>query len=310
MSETHIRLPDGVALIDDLHLGREQVIATYVLLGERPALVDPGPASTLDSLEQGLQGLGLRFEDVEALLLTHIHLDHAGATGALLERYPHLQVYVHQRGARHIIDPSKLVASASRLYGDWMDRLWGPILPVPAERVTALGGGEHIDIAGRQLLVCDAPGHASHHLVYADTQDGFVFVGDNAGVRLPGSTYARPTTPPPDIDLEAWGRTLDLLAELAPQALLLTHFGSVWDVDVHLETYRERLLRWAEVVHRGMAEGLSEEQQVARLVTLANAEIEPNTDVNRARYQQAMPVEQGWGGLARYWQKRAEQQGG
>mgnify|MGYP000878744771 CR=1 FL=1 len=231
-------LPADVALIDDMHLGQPHVIATYLLRGDAPAIVDPGPASTIDTLAAGLAAEGLRFEDLHAILLTHIHLDHAGATGVLLRRFPHLRVYVHARGAPHLADPSKLIVSATRLYGDAMERLWGEIVPVPAQAMTTLSGGEELQLAGRRLRVFDAPGHASHHVVYFDQASGAVWMGDNGGVCMPGLPVPRPATPPPDIDIDAWLRTLDTVGALGPRSLLLTHFGPTYEPAAYLADYR------------------------------------------------------------------------
>ncbi len=294
---------DNIRLIDDRHLGRAQVISTYVLLGDEVALVDPGPTSVLPALEQGLTELKLGFADVRSILLTHIHLDHAGATGTLVARYPHLKVYVHQRGAPHMVNPERLLSSATRLYGDLMEHLWGEFRAVPEQNVTVLSGGETLRLGSRTVSVYDAPGHASHHLLYLEQSSGVAFVGDVGGVRLPGSTYARPATPPPDIDLEAWDSTLQLLRSLEPRVLALTHFGRADDPQQHIESYRERLRRWAEVVREGIEGGFDEPQQIARLQAVADDELGAGSE-EAARYQQATPLEQSWAGLARYWRKR------
>jgi glyoxylase-like metal-dependent hydrolase (beta-lactamase superfamily II) len=300
-----VDLPDNLRLIDDMHLDRPHVIGTYLLLGDAPAIVDPGPASTLAGLEAGLAAHGLASDDLHAILLTHIHLDHAGATGSLVRRNPRLRVYVHDRGAPHLIDPTKLLRSATRIYGDEMERLWGEIAPVPAENVTTLGGGETIDVGGRSLRVLDTPGHASHHVVYFDTGSGAVFMGDNGGVCLPDAPVARPATPPPDIDIQAWLGTLDAIASLDPRALLLTHFGPTYEPRAYLDDYRDALLRWSEAVRADMAAGAGEDAQVARLRALALADLGPGASGEVVDlYEQASSVEMNWQGLARYWRKR------
>lgn len=296
-----------LGVIDDLHLGQPHIIATHVLLGSEPALVDPGPASTIANLEAGLAAHGLTFADIRHILLTHIHLDHAGATGTLVARYPHLRVYVHQRGAPHLIAPERLLRSASRLYGAMMEQLWGVILPVPEQFVTTLVGGETLHLGERRVRVYDAPGHAPHHVIYLDETSGAACVGDVAGIRLPGATVAQPATPPPDIDIETWLRTLDTLRDLEPRLLLLTHFGPVDDPAAHIAAYREALVRWAEFVRVGLASGADEATQIARLQTFANAELGAANTTDHDHYQQASPVELNWQGLARYWRKLAEQ---
>src|SRR4051812_21956325 len=219
-------------LIDTRHLGREKVIGCWDLDG---VLVDPGPQLTEDVVLEALGG-----EAPRALLLTHIHFDHAGASGSLVRRWPDLPVYVHERGARHMASPERLVASAARIYGgeEGLARMWGEVVPVPEENLRVLAGGETVLDAFR---VEYTPGHASHHVSYLHEPTGTAFVGDVAGVRIPPSEYVIAPTPPPDIDVEAWDRSIDLIAGWDPQALALTHFGQVDDVAPHLASTRERL---------------------------------------------------------------------
>jgi len=300
-------LPPRMALIDALHLGRPHVIGSYLLLGDEPALVDPGPASCLPAVEAGLAAHGLGLGDLRVLLLTHIHLDHAGATGVILARNPDVRVFVHERGAPHLIDPSRLLNSATQLYGELMGTLWGQVLPVPPEAITTLAGGEELRVGPHQIRVHDAPGHARHHVVYFEQGAGAAFVGDNAGVRLPALPFARPATPPPEVDMEAWGRTLDLLESLAPRFLCLTHFGAYPDAAAHLRDYRARLLAWAELVRAGLASGAPEADQIAALKAAAAAETAGLSDEQRAAlHQQTGDLALSWRGLARYWRKKAE----
>jgi glyoxylase-like metal-dependent hydrolase (beta-lactamase superfamily II) len=305
MSEAQFTLPGDLQLIDIHHLGRPHVIATYLLPGDEPAIVDPGPASALNNLEAGLAAHGLRFNDLSAVILTHIHLDHAGATGVLVERYPHLRVYVHERGAPHVVDPSKLVNSATRLYGDMMETLWGDIRPIPAEKLKPLAGGETFRLGQRTLSATDAPGHASHHLIYLDQTTGAAFVGDNAGIRVPRMATPAPATPPPDLDIEVWNTTLDKLLALQPTALLLTHFGPGIEPNEHVAILRQRLAEWAELARQGLLSGADEATQIAALVRAAAAELPADASAeDRTTFQQAAPIEQCWYGLARYWRKR------
>jgi glyoxylase-like metal-dependent hydrolase (beta-lactamase superfamily II) len=302
-----VELPADLRLIDDMHLSRPHVIATYLLLSEEPAVVDPGPTSTLDTLSAGLAAQGVAFADLRAILLTHIHLDHAGATGELVRRYPHLRVYVHQRGARHLAAPEKLISSATRLYGDSMDRLWGTIVPVPEQNISTLGGGETLRFGRRALRVFDAPGHASHHVLYFDQGNGAAFVGDTGGVCIPDRMIPRAATPPPDIDVEAWLRTLDLLESLAPRALLLTHFGPAYRPAAYLDDYRATLRRWAEAVRVGLESGADEATQIERLRDVARADMGADVSANDiALFEQASSIELNYQGLARYWRKRVE----
>jgi glyoxylase-like metal-dependent hydrolase (beta-lactamase superfamily II) len=301
-----VDLPAGVRLIDDMHLGRPHVIGTYLLLDDEPALVDPGPPSTLDALETGLAAQGITFADIQTILLTHIHLDHAGATGTLIRRNPRLRVFVHERGATHLVDPEKLIRSATRLYGAEMGRLWGQVEPVPSESLTTLAGGETLHVGGRTLRVFDSPGHASHHVFYFDEQAGAAFVGDTGGVSLPDLPIPRPATPPPDIDVDAWLHTLETLGALRPQALLLTHFGPTYTPETYLDDYRAALLRWADTVRAGLESGADEAAQIERLRAQARSDLGPGVSAEQiAHYEQATSFDLSWQGLARYWRKRA-----
>jgi glyoxylase-like metal-dependent hydrolase (beta-lactamase superfamily II) len=268
-----------------MHLGHDRVICAYERDG---VIIDPGPESSIAALD----GIELK-----AVLLTHIHLDHAGATGTLVERNPKLRVYVHERGAPHLIDPSKLLKSATQLYGDDMDRLWGRVVPVPEENVTILSGGETVE----GLKVEYTPGHASHHVAYFDEDSGEVYTGDVAGVRTPPSEFVLPPTPPPDIDVEKWLASIDLVAGRKPSTLCLTHAGKFTDVDRHLDAIRENLHRHAESVGAGDREAfmalLAEEVKVA---SPDEATVE--------RITQAAPPDQMWLGLERYWRKRRERE--
>lgn len=271
-----------------MHLGRDRVIAAYDLGG---IVVDPGPASTVEALLEGLGG-----EPPRALLLTHIHLDHAGATGVLVRRFPELRVYVHERGAPHLTDPAKLLASARQLYGEDMDRLWGEVAPVPEENLTVLTGGETVE----GMRVAYAPGHASHHVAYLDDDSGEAFVGDVGGVRVPPEDFTVAPTPPPDIDVEAWNGSLDAIAEWRPSALCLTHFGRAEDADAQMDRVRESLSRHSERARDG-----DEESFVGGLAEDLRARVD---DQVAERLTQAAPPDQLWLGLERYWRKRSERE--
>jgi glyoxylase-like metal-dependent hydrolase (beta-lactamase superfamily II) len=265
----------------DVHFqGAERAVCTHVIDG---FVIDPGPESSVETL---LNALG--DEQPRAVLLTHIHLDHAGAAGALVQRWPELEVWVHRNGAKHIIDPSRLVASATRIYGDAMQRLWGRIVPVAESNVRILEDDGSTD----GLRWAWTPGHAIHHVAYLHEATGIAFAGDAAGVRI-GAGQILPPTPPPDIDIEAWHRSIDLLAAWRPNALAITHYGTFTDVDAHLTSLHEELDRWAQVAHRTDAAGFEAEIRAA----LAAAP-------ERQSYLKAMPPNTLYGGLARYWQKR------
>jgi glyoxylase-like metal-dependent hydrolase (beta-lactamase superfamily II) len=275
-------------VIDVMHLGRPHVIGCWEVEG---ALVDPGPQSSMETL---LEALG--DEQPRAVLLTHIHLDHAAATGALVRRWPQLEVYVHERGAPHLIDPSKLLASAERLYGDQMERLWGQIVPVPEANVKPLTGGENV----LGMRVAYTPGHASHHVCYFHEETGTAFVGDVAAVRIPPSNLIVPPTPPPDIDIETWLDSIALVESWHPERLALTHFGQVDDSVEHLEIVRKRLREEADLAHE-----LSEEDYERHHRGLVAESVGPET---ADELIQCVPPQYQWRGLNRYWKKRAERE--
>jgi len=278
-------------VIDVMHLGRPHVIGCWQV---DEALVDPGPESSLPTL---LEALGE--ERPRSLLLTHIHLDHAAATGALVRRWPDLEVYVHERGAPHLVDPSKLLASASRLYGEQMERLWGEIVPVPEANVTALAGGETV----LGMRVAYTPGHASHHVCYLHTDSGTAFVGDVAAVRIPGTGLTIPPTPPPDIDIETWEDSTRIVEGWRPERLALTHFGAVDEPAAHLAEVRERLHEEAQ-----LARELSEEDYEAR----HRARVAESSTTPEAAEEliQCVPPQYQWRGLSRYWNKLQQRQEG
>jgi glyoxylase-like metal-dependent hydrolase (beta-lactamase superfamily II) len=269
--------------IDVRHLGREHVICC---LRAGDVLIDPGPEVSSAAVVEALGG-----EAPRAILLTHIHLDHAGAAGALVRRWPGVEVYVHERGAPHVLDPSKLVASATRLYGDDMARLWGEIVPVPEANLHVLRGGETV----LGFEVAYTPGHAQHHVAYYDPQTGVAYTGDVAGVRI-GNGPVLPPTPPPDIDLEAWAASIDVLEAWAPERVGLTHFGLHGDVAAHLASLREALRRFGEESRHGDPE---------RFEAAVRAWIAEHVEPHEVEaYVQAMPPDSHYPGLARYWRVR------
>jgi glyoxylase-like metal-dependent hydrolase (beta-lactamase superfamily II) len=268
--------------IDVRFQGAEKAVCAHQIDG---FLVDPGPESSVGAL---LEALG--DERPRAVLLTHIHLDHAGAAGALVRRWPGLEVWVHRQGARHVIDPSRLVASATRIYGDAMERLWGEIVPVPEANVRVLDETDPARIAPPGVRWAATPGHAIHHVAYLHEDSGIAFAGDVAGVRI-GDGPVVPPTPPPDIDIGAWHRSIDLLERWDPAAVAITHYGTFTDVADHLSTLHGELDRWAQVARRTDAGGFEREIRAALAGT-----------AEEHGYLKAMPPETLYGGLARYWQ--------
>jgi glyoxylase-like metal-dependent hydrolase (beta-lactamase superfamily II) len=277
----------------DLHHQRaERVIGSYLLeTDDGPALFDCGPSTTVDRLEEGLAERGLELADVRHLLLSHIHLDHAGAAGVLVRAHPALQVHVSEIGAPHLVDPSRLEASARRLYGDTFDALWGELAPVPEENMRVVGRR----VVGLECF--PTPGHARHHVSYLDGS-GTLYAGDAAGVRIQPDRLVLPPTPPPDFDLETWNQTLDEIERRSPARLALIHFGVADDVPRHLDELRGRLRSWTERVGKGMTEDEFSRSAREELI----AEGEADIDV----YERAMPFWQSHAGLQRYWQQRRE----
>lgn len=265
----------------DLHFqGAERVIGVYLLETEDgPALFDCGPSTCIPQLEQRLEEQGLALTDLSHLLLSHIHLDHAGAAGVLTRRHPGLQVHVSPVGAPHLVDPTRLEASARRLYGDAFDGLWGELAPVPEENVHPTGD---------RVLGLDcfpSPGHASHHVCYLDAE-GTLLAGDAAGVRIAPADLIWPVAPPPDVDVEAWERTMDEIERRAPDRLALIHFGLFDDVTYHLAELRRELRAWADLI----AQGATEEEFVAAAA-------------GDEHYALAAPLWQSYAGLSRWWGK-------
>jgi len=280
--------------IDLHHLGRDRVIASYLLdTTDGPALLDCGPTTTVETLEAGLAARGLALTDIRHLLLTHIHLDHAGAAGVLVRKHPGLQVHVSPIGAPHLVDPERLEKSARRLYGDTFDSLWGELAPIPAENVHPLEGS----VVGLDSF--PTPGHASHHVCYLD-RDGTLYAGDACGVRVLPGRFVLPPTPPPDVDVDGWEKTLDEIERRAPDRLALIHFGVADDVSRHLTELRLTLLDWAESVEGGATE--------EEFVDYALAELHDSGE-DVAAYEQAMPFWQSYRGLARWAEKRAAREG-
>jgi glyoxylase-like metal-dependent hydrolase (beta-lactamase superfamily II) len=276
----------------DLHHTSPGIIGCYLIeTDDGPGLFDCGPATCVEHLKAGLAGRGLALTDLRHLLLSHIHLDHAGATGTLVREHPDLQVHVSGIGAPHVIDPSKLEASARRLYGDAFDALWGELAPVPAENVHIVGE----EVVGLECFA--TPGHASHHVSYLDAR-GTLYAGDATGVRVGGGAFVMPPCPPPEFDLEAWEQTILEIERRAPDRLALIHFGAYDDVEAHLATLREALSRWTEWVENGMDE--------QTFVAAARHDVSQTEPDLADEYDRAAPYWHHFRGIERYWRKRRE----
>ncbi len=305
-----ITLDHGVRYLDLNYLGTDRLIACAVLEApEGLLLVDPGPTSTLDTLKAALREAGASLTDVRALLLTHIHLDHAGAAGTIVAEAPHVQVYVHRIGAPHLVDPSRLLASARRLYGELMEPLWGAVLPVPEDRVVALEGEETIRPGGRVLEVAYTPGHAVHHVSFFDPNSGVAFVGDTAGMQITGTRCVLPVAPPPDIQVEAWHESLKRIARWQPRRLFVTHFGPSDDPEAHLAQMARRLDAMAGAVRHSLDTKGDDAQRAEAFHEQVMAELREclQDEALASRYEQFGQPRASWFGLARYWRRKLAQ---
>jgi glyoxylase-like metal-dependent hydrolase (beta-lactamase superfamily II) len=295
----------GLDYFDLNFLGTPDVIATGLLTGpDGVALVDPGPSTTLTTLAAELAKRGAALADVRAILLTHIHLDHAGATGTLVPQCPGATVFVHEVGAPHLADPSKLLASATRLYGDDMNRLWGEVKAVPADRIRAVGD-ELITVAGHDVAVAKTPGHASHHVSYFLPDAGVAFVGDTAGLCRSSRRVVLPATPPPDVDLEQWRASTQRILAWDPDVLFLTHFGPNRSPRLHFTDFWTRMEDWSRRVRGQLQQGGDDSANAAAFQEEVLAELARATSLEEAQaYSKAGRFDFSWNGLARYWKKR------
>ena len=292
-----------VEILDLRFQGAPHVIAAFLIRGPLgPVLIETGPGSTLPTLLEELQRIGVRAEDVRDVLVTHVHLDHAGAAGWWARRGA--RVHVHEAGAPHLIDPGRLLSSARRIYGDRMDELWGEVLPAPPDRVVAVEDGATLDVGGLEVHAIDTPGHAGHHLVFH--VGDVAFTGDAAGIRLPGSSWIDLPAPPPEFDLEAWRESLGKLRAAGPQTLYRTHFGATTETDRELAVFEEVLEQGAEWIREMLGRQLERDRMIERFSELMRARAAAggvDEDGLRA-YELANPREMSVDGIARYWRKR------
>jgi glyoxylase-like metal-dependent hydrolase (beta-lactamase superfamily II) len=291
-------------VVDLQFLGRAGRIAAGVIRTPVGALVvDPGPASCLPALLGGLAEMGLSPRDLHGLLLTHIHLDHGGAAGTIAREHPHVRVYVHERGAPHLSDPTKLLASATRLYGDQMDRLWGEFAAVPAENLVVPADGDVLDFGGAGFDVAYTAGHASHHVCYRDRRSGVVYAGDTGGIRVGPSPYVLPPTPPPDIDVRAWQASIARLRAWEPTGVFVTHFGLHRDASVHLDALSRELEAWDALVGTILA-GVQADLRMSQFIEAVRERVRQRVSAEEAdSYRDSMSLEDCWTGLERYWAK-------
>ena len=297
-----------ISILDTNWVGRPRSIAAALLEsnGHR-AIIDPGPESTLATLREGLHARGLSVAQLNAILLTHIHLDHAGASGSLVRENPKIAVYVHDLGAPHMIDPSRLVASAQRLWPDTLHQLFGNTLPVPKENMRILEGGETLTLGTRKLVVAYTPGHASHHVSYFDSAESLAFIGDTTGIRIDNGPYILPATPPPDINLEIWDKSFAAILARRPSRLFLTHFGYADKPAEHIEEFRRRLHHWAELAAEVLRSASTEAEAKKAFVARAQEEMQEQLGPEEADHHAfTAGLDLSFLGLARYLRKRAE----
>ena len=271
------------------------------------SIIDPGPTSTLPTLRQRLREHGLDVADLDAILLTHIHLDHGGASGSLVREKPSLPIYVHQNGAPHMADPSKLIASATRLWGEKLEFLFGAMLPVPQQNLRILAGGETLEFGSRKIEVVYTPGHASHHVSYFDQLDGVAFVGDTTGVRIDDGSYILPATPPPDIDLTVWDKSFAEILSRKPKRLFLTHYGFAQNPAAHIATFRERLHRWIEQTEQILRAAPDDAAALQQFLDFAHSDMAQFLSADDLeRYAFTAGLDLSFAGLARHIRKRAQ----
>ena len=297
----------GISAIDTFYAGRERYTAAYLLSAREPAIVETGPTTSVGPVTAGLERLGVGPRDLAHVVVTHIHLDHAGGVGEICERYPNATVWVHERGARHLADPTRLLASAAMIYGhDRMTELFGPVLPVPAQRIRAVADGDVVDLGDRTLVAAATPGHAKHHLALLDSATGAVFTGDALGIHPPDVPVLRPATPPPDYDLELALGSIERIRSLAGDLVLFSHFGAVHEIDRICQLAARRFRSWTDAVRRAMDRTDDLDEIVAALGVEASADLETGAQstLDLDRLETLSSVRMNAMGIIGYWRRR------
>jgi glyoxylase-like metal-dependent hydrolase (beta-lactamase superfamily II) len=298
------RIGDGVVEIDTLLGGWDKVTAGYLVEGPDPLLVETGSQTSVPALLAALDDLGVGAGDLAGVAVTHIHLDHAGGVGDVARAFPNATVYVHEKGARHLADPTRLVESASRVYGHLLDDLYGRLDPTPASRLHVLADGEEVAVSpSRVLTTVDSPGHAKHHLALHDSQSGILFVGDAVGVRLPDAGLLRPSTPPPDFDLDQAVTSMRRFAARRPAGIALAHYGLVPDHESILEEAEDTLQRWAAVAERAWHDGRDIAEALSESFTVADDDLTP---VAREKMETLNGIHSNAAGFRRWLETRSD----
>ncbi len=312
MDPVVFEVAQGITAIDTLFAGRERYTAAYLLEAAEPTLVETGPTTSFDAVVAGLDRLGIAPDDLAHVVLTHIHLDHGGGVGKIAEHYPNATVWVHERGARHLADPTRLVASATEVYGpEQLASLFGPVEPVAAQRIRALADEQVIALGGRTIRALDAPGHAKHQVALVDSQTGAVFTGDALGIHPPDLRALRPATPPPDFDLELAVATIERIEQAARGALVLfAHFGPVADVEHICALAIRRLRSWTEAVRHVLTRTQDIDEIVTVLERVARDDVETGSEapLDLGRLDLLSSIRMNAMGIVRYWQLRAERE--
>ncbi|HJU73803.1 MAG TPA: MBL fold metallo-hydrolase [Gemmatimonadaceae bacterium] len=294
----------GAHLVDLEYRGRREYLAALLLeSADGLAVIDPGPTTSLETLLHAVRAVAGDERALRHVLLTHIHLDHGGCAGVVAQRFPAATIYVHERGAPHLIDPARLLASATRLYGDRMQELWGEVLACPADRIRIVRDGDCLTIGGRELRVAYTPGHAIHHVAYLDSETGLAYVGDAAGERFHSGTPIIPTTPPPDIDLEAWSESSAKLRAWTPSALVLSHFGVFADAVSHLAEHENVLEAWSAMVRASLDEPGTDDERADRFAAKQMEALRSASTPEGATRVHFSQIRDCWLGLARYWRR-------
>jgi glyoxylase-like metal-dependent hydrolase (beta-lactamase superfamily II) len=296
----------GVQAIDTVMFGRERMTSAYLLDAREPAIVETGPTTSVHAVREGLGALGIGRDDLAHIVVTHIHLDHAGGVGALAPHFPRATVWVHERGAPHLAEPDKLVASAARVYGEArMQELFGPVHPVPSERLRSLTDGDRVPLGNRELEALYTPGHAGHHVALVDSASGGIFVGDAVGVFLPDVGVLRPATPPPEFDLELAIRSVQRIAGRQPPLLLFSHFGPSPEVAELCRVAIDRLRAWTAVVDEALVETHDLPEVVSRLRAGTKGDVRSDrwSEDTLERYELLSSYEMNAMGLIRYLEK-------